>query len=179
MSEWHCREMPRCDLTIVLSHFSNREPGQLFAESYFNVAVMFASLPNYIAFFSDLDDKKPLSILHEIISKFDQVGKCTAAAMEHFLLQFPTSPALYIFILISPRHYVRWMLERCDLLYLIKPLAAAQQQVPLTIMTVHWTADCWPPAPLTNHPNNISHDLVIQRHTIHLYTLDWELNFVH
>ena len=34
---------------------------------------MFASLPNYIAFFSELDDKKPLNILHEIISKFDQV----------------------------------------------------------------------------------------------------------
>ena len=35
---------------------------------------MFASLPNYIAFFSELDDKKPLNILHEIISKFDQVN---------------------------------------------------------------------------------------------------------
>ena len=36
---------------------------------------MFASLPNYIAFFSELDDKKPLNILHEIISKFDQVSE--------------------------------------------------------------------------------------------------------
>ena len=34
---------------------------------------MFASLPNYIDFFSIADDKKPLNILHEIISKFDQV----------------------------------------------------------------------------------------------------------
>merc|ERR1719450_1533607 len=51
----------------------DREPGQLFSESYFNVAVMFASLPNYIAFFSERDDKKPLTILHEIISKFDQL----------------------------------------------------------------------------------------------------------
>ena len=56
-----------------LNVFSTQEPGQLFSESYFNVAVMFASLPNYIAFFSELDDKKPLTILHEIISKFDQV----------------------------------------------------------------------------------------------------------
>ena len=54
--------------------FSNREPGKLFSESYQNVSVMFASLPNYIAFFSELDDKKPLNILHEIISKFDQVN---------------------------------------------------------------------------------------------------------
>lgn len=54
-------------------HCRDREPGQLFSESYFNVAVMFASLPNYIAFFSERDDKKPLTILHEIISKFDQV----------------------------------------------------------------------------------------------------------
>ena len=38
------------------------------------MSVMFASLPNYIAFFSELDDKKPLNILHEIISKFDQVS---------------------------------------------------------------------------------------------------------
>jgi len=52
---------------------NNREHGQLFSESYFNVAVMFASLPNYIAFFSELDDTKPLNILHEIISKFDQL----------------------------------------------------------------------------------------------------------
>ena len=56
-------------MTVLSQH----EPGQLFSESYLNVAVMFASLPNYIAFFSELDDKKPLSILHEIISKFDQV----------------------------------------------------------------------------------------------------------
>ena len=56
--------------------FSNREPGKLFSESYQNVSVMFASLPNYIAFFSELDDKKPLNILHEIISKFDQVNQC-------------------------------------------------------------------------------------------------------
>ena len=54
-------------------HFSNREAGQLFSESYQNVAVMFASIPNYINFFSETDDKKPLNILHEIISKFDQV----------------------------------------------------------------------------------------------------------
>ena len=58
---------------INVFQFSNHEPGQLFSESYFNVAVMFASLPNYIAFFSELDDTKPLNILHEIISKFDQV----------------------------------------------------------------------------------------------------------
>ena len=58
---------------IIIFQFSNHEPGQLFSESYFNVAVMFASLPNYIAFFSELDDTKPLNILHEIISKFDQV----------------------------------------------------------------------------------------------------------
>ena len=52
---------------------SNREAGKLFSESYQNVAVMFASLPNYIDYLSAADDKKPLNILHEIISKFDQV----------------------------------------------------------------------------------------------------------
>merc|ERR1719244_1843979 len=32
---------------------SNRETGKLFSESYQNVAVMFASLPNFIDFFTE------------------------------------------------------------------------------------------------------------------------------
>ena len=55
-------------------NFSNRTTGKLFCESYQQAAVLFASLPNYIEFFSELDEEKPLIILHDIISKFDQVG---------------------------------------------------------------------------------------------------------
>ena len=33
-----------------------------------------SSLPQFTAFFTDEDTTKPLNVLHEIISKFDQLG---------------------------------------------------------------------------------------------------------
>jgi len=55
-------------------HLTNtREAGKLFCESYKNAAVMFASLPQFTSFFADEDTTKPLNILHDIISKFDQL----------------------------------------------------------------------------------------------------------
>ncbi len=40
--------------------YSERETGKLFSESYENVAVMFASLPKYIDFFSETEiDQAP------------------------------------------------------------------------------------------------------------------------
>merc|ERR1719397_899323 len=52
---------------------NSREAGKLFSESYKNAAVMFASLPQFTAFFTDEETTKPLNILHDIISKFDQL----------------------------------------------------------------------------------------------------------
>ena len=38
-----------------LAYYSEREAGKLFSESYESVGVMFASLPNYINFFSEAE----------------------------------------------------------------------------------------------------------------------------
>jgi len=56
---------------------SEREAGKLFSESYESVGVMFASLPNYINFFSEAEinqgGEKPLTVLNDIISSFDRI----------------------------------------------------------------------------------------------------------
>ena len=38
------------------------------------ISNFYSSLPQFTAFFTDEDTTKPLNVLHEIISKFDQLG---------------------------------------------------------------------------------------------------------
>ena len=39
-----------------------------------HISLTSSSLPQFTAFFTDEDTTKPLNVLHEIISKFDQLG---------------------------------------------------------------------------------------------------------
>ena len=56
---------------------SRREPGRLYSESYQNVSVMFASIPNYLDYYSEAELNQGgvtcLKILNEIISSYDKV----------------------------------------------------------------------------------------------------------
>ncbi|TRY75805.1 hypothetical protein TCAL_07001 [Tigriopus californicus] len=53
---------------------NNRSPGQLYSESYDHVAVMFASIPNYMdSFHLDTDFIACLTMLNTIISAFDRL----------------------------------------------------------------------------------------------------------
>ena len=54
-----------------------RETGKLYSESYESVAVMFASIPNYLDFYSEAEIHQGgvtcLKILNEIIAAFDKL----------------------------------------------------------------------------------------------------------
>lgn len=51
----------------------------MYSESYGNVAVMFASIPNYLDYYTEAEIYEGgvtcLKILNEIISAFDKVGR--------------------------------------------------------------------------------------------------------
>ena len=72
--------LPQHVAEIYLS--SNREPGKLFCEEYENVAVMFASLPRYLDFYTESEIKgggdAPLKVLNQIIANFDKVKNSVA-----------------------------------------------------------------------------------------------------
>jgi hypothetical protein len=54
-----------------------RETGKLYSEQYTNVAVMFASIPDYLEFYTDSEIHQGgvtcLMMLNDIISAFDKV----------------------------------------------------------------------------------------------------------
>lgn len=56
---------------------SRRDAGKLYSESYAHVSVMFASIPNYLDFFTEEEIHQGgvncLKILNEIISSYDKV----------------------------------------------------------------------------------------------------------
>ena len=54
-----------------------RDPGKVYSELYTDVAVMFASIPNYMDFYTEAELHEGgvtcLMILNEIVSAFDEV----------------------------------------------------------------------------------------------------------
>ena len=71
----------------MLLHFSadvylseGRDPGKVYSELYTDVAVMFASMPNYMDFYTEAELHEGgvtcLMILNEIVSAFDEVRHC-------------------------------------------------------------------------------------------------------
>ena len=57
-----------------------RDPGKVYSELYTDVAVMFASMPNYMDFYTEAELHEGgvtcLMILNEIVSAFDEVRHC-------------------------------------------------------------------------------------------------------
>ena len=55
-----------------------RDPGKVYSELYTDVAVMFASMPNYMDFYTEAELHEGgvtcLMILNEIVSAFDEVS---------------------------------------------------------------------------------------------------------
>ena len=77
----HCIRGPKVSHFLLLSadHYlsSNREPGDLYCESYEQVAVLFATIPDFMQTF--IDDsvgvgEECLKKLNLIISRFDKVS---------------------------------------------------------------------------------------------------------
>ena len=67
-----------------------RDPGKVYSELYTDVAVMFASIPNYMDFYTEAELHEGgvtcLMILNEIISAFDEVGAYVQGWSKRWLL---------------------------------------------------------------------------------------------
>ena len=102
--------LPQHVAEIYLS--SNREPGKLFCEEYENVAVMFASLPRYLDFYTESEIKgggdAPLRVLNQIIANFDKVKK-NSGQQCFILFHYTTSikPSILIFQLLFEAQFLR------------------------------------------------------------------------